>query len=131
MKTTLISADTASKVIIEAGELVSYIKNNEELIHQKGTPGWRNSDTEMFPVIGPTDAANYTVTTPKGTCIQDQHGLLRELTYTIINSSATTAVYQKIYTENTEVKNAKFPKKSPKELLILNQFLITLNCQNV
>ena len=113
----LISEDSATSVKIEKGELVSYIVTNEELIHQKGTPGWRNSDTEMFPIIGPTDAANYTVNTPKGSCIQDQHGLLRELTYTLIHSSATTAVYQKIYKANTLVNNAKFPTKSPKELL--------------
>ncbi|MBI9041168.1 aldose 1-epimerase [Lutibacter sp.] len=114
---TLISENSASIVKIDKGELVSYIKNNEELIHQKGTPGWRNADTEMFPIIGPTDATSFEVSTPKGTCIQDQHGLLRELNYTLINSSDKSAVYQKIYQANTEVKNTKFPEKSPKEVV--------------
>ena len=42
---------------IEDGELVSYRLKGHEFIHQKGSPGWRNSDTEMFPVIGPTAEA--------------------------------------------------------------------------
>lgn len=114
---TLISNDKLSIVKIDNGELVSYIKNDEELIHQKGNPGWRNSDTEMFPIIGPTEFNNFIVSTPKGDCIQDQHGVLRELNYTLINSSFNTAVYQKKYIANTEVKNTKFPEKSPKEIV--------------
>ncbi len=114
---TLISSNNLSIVKIDKGELVSYIKNDEELIHQKGNPGWRNSDTEMFPIIGPTEFNNFTVSTPKGDCIQDQHGLLRELNYNLINSSSDTAVYQKKYIENTAIKNSKFPEKSPKEIV--------------
>lgn len=114
---TLISDNKSANVKIDKGELVSYIINNEELIHQKGTPGWRNSDTEMFPIIGPSNANNFEVSTPKGTCIQDQHGLLRELNYNLIHSNSNTAVYQKIYNANTEVKNTKFPEKSPKEVV--------------
>lgn len=114
---TLISSDKKSVVKIDAGELVSFIRDNEEIMHQKGNPGWRNTDTEMFPIIGPTAAANFTVTTPKGACIQDQHGVLRELHYNLINSSSCTAVYQKKYNANTNVKNAKFPEKSSKEFV--------------
>ncbi len=104
-------------VKIDQGELVSFLKNKEELIHQKGQPGWRNSDTEMFPIIGPTEAIDFTVSTPKGNTIQDQHGLLRELTYNLIKSDENSAVYQKEYTANTSIKNSKFPVKSPKEKL--------------
>jgi len=76
----LSSADKNSIVKIEEGELISYLKNGEEIIHQKGNPGWKNSDTEMFPIIGPTETNNFIVSTPKGNCIQDQHGLLRGIT---------------------------------------------------
>lgn len=113
----LISPDKNSIVKIEKGELVSFLKNKEELIHQKGQPGWRNSDTEMFPVIGPTDATDFTVATPKGNAIQDQHGLLRELTYSLMENGENFAVFQKDYAANTIVKNSKFPEKSPKEKL--------------
>jgi hypothetical protein len=109
--------DKYSIVKIDKGELVSFLKNEEELIHQKGQPGWRNSDTEMFPVIGPTEANDFMVSTPKGNAIQDQHGLLRELTYSLMESSENCAVFQKVYTANTIVKNSKFPEKSSKEKL--------------
>jgi hypothetical protein len=113
----LISPDKNSIVKIDQGELVSFLKNKEELIHQKGQPGWRNSDTEMFPVIGPTEATNFKVSTPKGNAIQDQHGLLRELSYTLMESGENFAVFQKDYAANTIVKNSKFPEKSTKENL--------------
>ena len=96
---------------------IAFIKNKEELIHQKGQPGWRNSDTEMFPVIGPTEANDFMVTTPKGSAIQDQHGLLRELTYNFMESGENFAAFQKEYFASTIVKNSKFPEKSPKEKL--------------
>lgn len=111
----LTSNDTNAIVKIEGGELISYIINGEEIMHQKGNPGWRNTDTEMFPIIGPTAAANFTVTTPKGNCIQDQHGLLRELNYTLISNTNTTATYKKTYDANSLIKNAKFPEKSTEE----------------
>ncbi len=110
----LISPDKNSIVKIDQGELVSFLKNKEELIHQKGQLGWRNSDTEMFPVIGPTEATNFMVTTPKGNAIQDQHGLLRELSYTLTESGENFAVFHKYYAANTLVKNSKFPEKSTK-----------------
>lgn len=113
----LISPDKNSIVRIVKGELLSFLKNDEELIHQKGQPGWRNSDTEMFPVIGPTEATDFVVSTPKGNAIQDQHGLLRELIYTLMESGENFAVFQKEYAANTIVKNSKFPEKSPKEIL--------------
>ncbi len=63
------------KVIIEKGELISFQHNNHEYIHQKGNKGWRNSDDEMFPVIGPTSKNNFIVHTKNGDAILDQHGL--------------------------------------------------------
>ncbi len=110
----LISPDKNSIVKIDQGELVSFLKNKEELIHQKGQLGWRNSDTEMFPVIGPTEATDFMVSTPKGNAFQDQHGLLRELSYTLMESGKNFAAFQKDYVANTLVINSKFPEKSTK-----------------
>ncbi|MEH6405948.1 MAG: aldose 1-epimerase [Leeuwenhoekiella sp.] len=104
-------------VKIDTGELVSYKIDDYECIHQKGTPGWRSSDTEMFPIIGPTNEANFTVKTPLGNATQDQHGLLRELNYNLINQSQTEATFSKIYKKNTAVKNSKYPEKSSAEFL--------------
>ena len=83
------SPDKESTVVIDHGELVSYSFFGEELIHQKGDRGWRNADTEMFPIIGPTEANNFRVKTDRGEAIQDQHGLLRELTYKVLNTDAS------------------------------------------
>ena len=105
------------KVLIEAGELVGYKVSGHEFIHQKGSPGWRSSDTEMFPIIGPTDEAGFEVETPRGKAVQDQHGLLRELDYVLISKSKIEAVYQKKYVANTEVTNSKYPEKSTAEQL--------------
>ena len=111
------SPDKESTVVVDQGELVSYSKFGEELIHQKGDRGWRNADTEMFPVIGPTQANNFRVATKRGEAIQDQHGLLRELTYELIDHSQNTLIYQKIYQKNTEIENSKFPEKSSEQWL--------------
>jgi len=113
----LISANKQSSVTIDKGELISYIINSEEIIHQKGNPGWRNSDTEMFPLIGATSLNNFTVSTPRGDCKQDQHGLLRELEYTASNQTNTSASFQKKYLKNTLVKNSKYPDKSSVEFV--------------
>lgn len=113
----LISEDKNSIVKINNGELVSYKKNGEELIHQKGNPGWRNSDTEMFPVIGPTEANNFSVKTPKGNYSQDQHGLLRELVYSIDTKTENTVSFKKKYAAYTAVENSKYPEKSTVRLL--------------
>ena len=106
-----------SFVKIEKGELVSFQCNNEELMHQKGAPGWRNTDTEMFPIVGPTAQNNFKVTTPKGMCIQDQHGLLRELEYSVLEKNETSIRFVKNYKAHTPIKNSKFPAKSSEALL--------------
>ena len=116
-KITLISADKKSKVTIEKGELISFKKENQEYIHQKGNKGWRKADDEMFPVIGPTDKNNYIIHTKNGDAIQDQHGLLREMSYDVISSDENTASFIKKYEKNTKIKNSKFPAKSSEEFL--------------
>lgn len=119
MQQTIIleSNDALSIVKITNGELDSYLKNGEELIHQKGAPGWINSDTEMFPIIGPTASNNFKVTTPKGECIQDQHGILRELTYNLQKTDKNIAAYTKSYTANNYIKNSNYPiRSSEKEM---------------
>lgn len=110
--TYLTSPDGNSKVTVSDGELVSYVKAEEELIHQKGEPGWRNSDTEMFPVIGPTKQNGFRVSTPRGECVQDQHGLLRELPYSLLAAGSKQAIFTKRYSAGTVVKNSRYPEKS-------------------
>ncbi len=104
-------------VKIDAGELLSYQVHQHEFIHQKGSPGWRNSDTEMFPIIGPMAGANFRVRTERGEAIQDQHGLLRELVYDLIKVTDTKADYKISYTANTKIVNSKYPSKSTEALL--------------
>jgi len=105
------------KAIINAGELVNYEVNGYEFIHQKGSPGWGSSDTEMFPIIGPTAKANYQVNTPKGIAFQDQHGLLREMDYVVKKQSNKKLVVTKEYKSNTKIINSKYPEKSKVENL--------------
>jgi hypothetical protein len=105
------------QVKIDAGELVSYQVSGHQFIHQKGSPGWRNSDTEMFPIIGPTNEAEFKVSTPRGEAIQDQHGLLREMDYELITQEETSALFQKKYSAKSRITNSKFPKKSTAEKL--------------
>ena len=105
------------KVIIEKGELISFQHNNNEYIHQKGNKGWRNSDDEMFPVIGPTAKNNFIVHTKNGDAILDQHGLLRELEYSLVSSHKNSAKFIKKYKKNTQIANSKFPEKSSEEKL--------------
>lgn len=104
--------NSKATVNIDEGELVNYIFDTEELIHQKENPGWNSADTEMFPIIGPTEPNDFNVSTPKGDCFQDQHGLLRELNYSLVENSATIATFSKHYTANTLIPNSKYPKKS-------------------
>jgi galactose mutarotase-like enzyme len=111
------SPNNKSFVQINNGELISYQFNNEELIHQKGNPGWRNSDTEMFPIIGPTAGNNFTVSTPKGNYSQDQHGHLRELTYSSTVLTAQSCLFTKKYTAYSAVENSKYPEKSSVRLV--------------
>lgn len=105
------------QVTIEAGELVGYQVSGHEYMHQKGNPGWRSVDTEMFPIIGPTNEAGFKVATPKGKATQDQHGLLREMKYSLNESSDNKAVFIKTYKANTVVLNSKYPAKSTEEKL--------------
>lgn len=101
-----------STVGIDAGELVSFVCGGHEFIHQKGSPGWGSSDTEMFPIIGPVDKANFRVQTPKGEAVQDQHGLLRQIPYELVSQSGSTVIFEKEYVAGTAVKNSKYPEKS-------------------
>jgi galactose mutarotase-like enzyme len=111
----LVSFD--SYVEIDRGELVGFKIGDNQLIHQKGSLGWRNSDTEMFPIIGPTSESDFQVLTPRGAAVQDQHGLLRELNYLLIDQNDTEARFRKTYTAGTPVSNSKFPNKSSAKTL--------------
>ena len=106
-----------SEVKIDAGELVGYQVDGHEYIHQKDSPGWGSSDTEMFPIIGPTAEAGFHVQTPRDIAVQDQHGLLRELDYELVSKTDTDAVFQKMYKARTPVLNSKYPEKSNKKYL--------------
>ncbi len=104
-------------VEIDAGELIGYKVDGHQYIHQKGRPGWRNADTEMFPIIGPTALANFQVNTPRGIAYQDQHGLLREMPYELVAHTKTTATYKKEYKAQDIITNAKYPEKSTQQEL--------------
>lgn len=104
--------------VIDQGELVSYQVEGYEFMHQKGDPGWGHTDTEMFPVIGPTEKAGYRVQVSKGNAIQDQHGLLRELEYTSEGEDGKSATFVKEYESGTLVRNSKFPERSTAQQLI-------------
>jgi len=106
-----------SAVTIDKGELISFKVDGDEYIHQKGNKGWRKSDDEMFPVIGPTAENNFRVHTKNGDAIQDQHGLLREMEYSLVSSDENSANFVKEYKKNTPIKNSKFPEKSSEEFL--------------
>lgn len=105
------------EVKIEQGELVSYAVNGHEFMHQKGSPGWGSSDTEMFPIIGPVNEAEFKVKTPKGAATQDQHGHLRLMDYELNESSTVHAIFSKTYKAGSLVKNKKYPKKSDEQFL--------------
>lgn len=109
--------DSNTSATIVHGELTSFKKDGVEFIHQKGNKGWRNSDDEMFPIIGPTAKNNFRVHTKKGDAILDQHGLLRELNYTRVSFNEKSANFIKKYTKNTFINNSKFPEKSTEERL--------------
>ena len=101
-----------------AGELISFKVNGQEYMHQKGSSGWSNTDTEMFPIIGPTNEVGYSVAVPRANAIQDQHGLLRELDYVVLEQTTTQVIYSKVYKAGTLVKNSKYPEKSPQKWLL-------------
>tara|TARA_B100001093_G_scaffold520506_1_gene617080 strand:+ start:3807 stop:4613 length:807 start_codon:yes stop_codon:yes gene_type:complete len=95
------------------GELISFLVDGYEYIHQKGSPGWKNSDIEMFPIIGPLKEANYRIKTPKEDAVLDQHGLLREFQYDLVSETSKSLVYIKAYKAGTALSNFKFPENSP------------------
>ncbi|WP_010519279.1 aldose epimerase family protein [Croceivirga radicis] len=103
---------------IENGELVSYTVSGHEFIHQKGSPGWGSSDTEMFPIIGPVNEANFMVQVNKGQAIQDQHGLLRQIPYQLESATTTKAIFVKEYTAMKPIENNKYPEKSSRKYLV-------------
>ena len=98
---------------VQAGQLTGLRKGSHEFMHTADQPGWGNSDTEMFPVIGPTAHLNYTFELPQGKAVLDQHGLLRELDYLLVYKSDTELVLEKKYTASTPVRNSKYPNRSP------------------
>jgi len=110
-------SNSINSVTIENGELISFTSGSQEFIHQKVNLGWRKSDDEMFPVIGPLDKNNYRLETKKGDGILDQHGLLRELNYQLISHSEKEVVFRKQYSAGDLVCNSKFPEKSSEEFI--------------
>lgn len=106
------------KVRIDAGELIGYQQAGHEFIHQKGSPGWRNADTEMFPIIGPTNEAGFQVQVPRGSALLDQHGHLREMNYQCVDRSSSHAIYRKAYQAGTPIQNSKYPEKSSRQWLV-------------
>ncbi len=117
MSDTILLKNIHSSATISKGELISFIVNNEEIMHSKEAPGWNASDIEMFPIIGPTKSNDYSIETPNGIGKQDQHGLLRGLSYELISNDNTTVIFEKKYVKHTLIKNSKFPIKSTQEYL--------------
>ena len=113
---TILSAGNQT-VRIASGELVGYEVDGHEFIHQKGSPGWSSADTEMLPIIGPVNEADFQVQVPKGIASQDQHGHLRQFPYELVSSSKTDALFTKEYKAGTPIKNSKYPEKSTAEAL--------------
>ncbi len=99
-------------VEISKGALTGLTYQGFEYMHKASEPGWGHSDTEMFPIIGPTSDATYRVQVPRGHALLDQHGLLRELPYTVNEASDTEVVLEKSYTAGTPIQNSKFPERS-------------------
>lgn len=116
-KHILYSKDGKSSVTVLDGEIISYSYDNHELMHQKGEPGWGNTEIEMFPVIGATKMNNYAVLTPKGVAKMDQHGILRTLAYTMVTVNKNRLVLTKKYTAGEQIINPKFPNRSAQEFL--------------
>lgn len=102
---------------VQSGQLTGFRKEGLEFIHTADQPGWGNSDTEMFPVIGPMAHLNYTLELPGGRAVLDQHGLLRELEYFPVTHSDTELVLEKRYVAGTPVLNSKYPNRSPQQWL--------------
>lgn len=112
---TLISTEINGKLHtaqIASGKLMSYTVDDFEFIHQRAV-GWPHSDTEMFPIIGPTAAANYRVQVGDQSVVLDQHGLLREFSYTHLDSDSELSIWIKKYKAYDELANSKYPENSP------------------
>ena len=103
---------------ISAGELTSFRRGEHEFMHSPDEPGWGHSDTEMFPVVGPTAEIGYRVQVPRGNALQDQHGLLREMPYSLVSVTPATAILEKTYKAGTPVANSKYPKRSSARWLV-------------
>lgn len=99
-------------VEVKAGELAGLCYDGREYMHPAEAPGWGHSDTEMFPIIGPTAQSAYRVQVPRGNAMLDQHGLFRELPYELVSSSGSEVVLEKSYKAGTPVPNSKFPDRS-------------------
>jgi galactose mutarotase-like enzyme len=106
------------RVTAQAGELVGLQIGDRDWMHKGSEPGWGHSDTEMFPIIGPTAETAYRVQVPKGNAIQDQHGLLREMEYGLVSQTDTGLVYEKKYQAGSLVPNSKHPQRSQAKWLI-------------
>lgn len=106
------------QAVVRDGEVVRLVRDGHEYMHAPEEPGWSHSDTEMFPIIGPTAQTRYLVQVPKGNAIQDQHGLLRELQYTVQAESDTQVLLVKEYAAGTPVPNSKYPDRSTARFLI-------------
>jgi len=99
-------------VQVDSGKIASYTIDGFEYIHQRAT-GWPNSDTEMFPIIGPTAKADYRVQVNDSKVVLDQHGLLREFPYEHLISEGELSKWVKKYEAFTELTNSKYPENSP------------------
>lgn len=99
-------------VQVDSGKIASYTIDGFEYIHQRAT-GWPNSDTEMFPIIGPTAKADYRVQVNDSKVVLDQHGLLREFPYEHLISEGELSKWVKKYKAFTELTNSKYPENSP------------------
>ncbi|WP_025739852.1 aldose epimerase family protein [Aquimarina pacifica] len=116
-KYTLENTFNKSQIVIDNGELISFIFEGTEIMHQKGDPGWGSTEIEMFPIIGPTKENNFTIATPKGIAKLDQHGILRAMEYVLVKETSNILSFSKVYKANTSVRNPKFPQKSTQEFL--------------
>ncbi len=98
-------------VQVDSGKIASYTIDGLEFIHQRAT-GWPNSDTEMFPIIGPTAKADYRVQVNDSKVVLDQHGLLREFPYKRLIAEGEVSRWVKKYKAFTELTNSKYPENS-------------------
>ena len=99
-------------VQVDSGKIASYTIDGFEYVHQRAT-GWSHSDTEMFPIIGPTAKADYRVQVNDSKVVLDQHGLLREFPYKHLLSEGELSKWVKKYQAFTELTNSKYPENSP------------------